>query len=151
MTETEYEMRGALRAFYYFAYGVNMSSNHVSGLCTGARRISAAVLDDHRFRINSAGWATVVREQGSRVHGTLWRVDQACFEALDAFEGVPEGLYRRQTLEIDSPIGRTTAEIYLATFTEAGRPDPRYIDAIIRAATENDLPGSYLHELESWR
>lgn len=58
----------------------------------------------------------LVRDAEDRegVTGELWEVDAACLARLDAFEGVPEGLYAREPFHLaEFPAGAASrAELY---------------------------------------
>ena len=56
------------------------------------------------------------------VTGELWDVDAAALAHLDDFEGVSEGLYRRERVQLDSPAGPTTAYTYLYARPVDGLP-----------------------------
>ena len=47
------------------------------------------------------------------VTGELWDVDAAALAHLDGFEGVAEGLYRRELVRLESSSGFDTAHAYL--------------------------------------
>ena len=63
--------------------------------CPGAKMIGTATLRRHRFIIMANGYASVVPASSSEVHGILWRVTPRDLVALDAYEDVAGGLYRR--------------------------------------------------------
>ncbi len=46
------------------------------------------------------------------VTGELWEVDAAALARLDAFEGVPEGLYRRESILLQPPHDTLPVESY---------------------------------------
>jgi len=56
------------------------------------------------------------------VVGEVWSVDAQGLSALDAFEGLPEGLYRREPLELQSPYDRQQVEAYVYAREISGRP-----------------------------
>jgi len=56
------------------------------------------------------------------VTGELWDVDAAALARLDDFEGISEGLYRREFVPLASPVGQTTAYTYLYARPVAGLP-----------------------------
>ncbi|MBS0662768.1 MAG: gamma-glutamylcyclotransferase [Verrucomicrobia bacterium] len=55
------------------------------------------------------------------VVGEVWEVADSALPQLDAFEGVPEGLYRRERVLLQSP--HQTADAYLYARSIEGRPD----------------------------
>ncbi len=60
----------------------------------------ATLVEYRRLELASLGHAVVVPEAGGEVEGLLYRgLTEADYERLDAYEGVAEGLYRRQAAE----------------------------------------------------
>ena len=55
------------------------------------------------------------------VTGELWEVDTPCLAALDEFEGVPEGLYRREIVPLAAPHANRPVTAYIYARTTAGR------------------------------
>jgi len=53
------------------------------------------------------------------VTGELWSVSAECLEALDRFEGLAEGLYRREAVPLDKP--HLSADAYLYAQSGEGR------------------------------
>lgn len=57
------------------------------------------------------------------VQGEVWAVDRATLAALDAFEGVPEGLYRRAAVPLAPPFHQRAIDTYLYLRDVRGCPD----------------------------
>ena len=55
------------------------------------------------------------------VQGELWSVDNDALARLDAFEGLPEKLYRRDRVTLASPHESTVVETYYYLRTSRGR------------------------------
>jgi len=55
------------------------------------------------------------------VVGEVWSVDPAARQRLDIFEGVPEGLYRREPVPLQPPFASQEVEAYVPTPPIAGR------------------------------
>ena len=114
--------------------------------CPGARLLGASRLPGYRFVIARAGLAGVDPDPSSDVHGVLWRLSPADVAALDAFEGVDEGLYRKVVFSIDGgPV-----LLYVPEDRERGTPAPAYLSSVIAAAKRHGLPEDYVKELEGW-
>lgn len=47
------------------------------------------------------------------ITGEMWQVDAAALHRLDLFEGVPEGLYHRERLALQTPFEHGPVETYL--------------------------------------
>lgn len=56
------------------------------------------------------------------VTGEVWSVDAACLRQLDEYEGVAEGLYRREPIALLPPFAAATVETYVYALDVAGRP-----------------------------
>ena len=57
------------------------------------------------------------------VTGEVWSVDAACLAELDRFEGLSEGLYRRESIRLLPPFAGRTVETYLYARSVEGRAD----------------------------
>jgi gamma-glutamylcyclotransferase (GGCT)/AIG2-like uncharacterized protein YtfP len=137
----------------YFAYGSNMCRNQMARRCQGAESQGLALLSQHRFIINSRGYASVIPHPASRVHGVIWHLTDEQIQTLDHYEDVAHNLYRKKTIRVISDGGTHSfpAMTYVSTHTEQGQPRPPYINSILEAAREFGFPADYLKELESWQ
>ena len=134
----------------HFSYGANMSRAVMRRYAPAARALGAAELADHRFVITADGYASVRPERGRRVHGVLWRITPQDRVALDGWENVGGGLYRAVTLPVRQAGRRMPALVYLARPSGEGRPKPGYIELVMAAAREWDLPPDYIDGLQRW-
>jgi gamma-glutamylcyclotransferase (GGCT)/AIG2-like uncharacterized protein YtfP len=57
------------------------------------------------------------------VVGEVWSVDAQGLERLDRFEGIHEGLYRREPLRLMPPFDQQTVHAYISELSIKGRPD----------------------------
>ncbi|MFO1450792.1 MAG: gamma-glutamylcyclotransferase family protein [Opitutaceae bacterium] len=64
------------------------------------------------------------------ITGELWEVDDAGLAELDAFEGLAEGLYRRELVALFTPPGFGEAFAYVYARGVTGRPEigPSWVD-----------------------
>jgi gamma-glutamylcyclotransferase (GGCT)/AIG2-like uncharacterized protein YtfP len=135
----------------YFAYGSNMDQEQMSARCSGATPLATAVLAAHRFVINSEGVATVVSDPLLCVHGLLWSLTEQHESDLDEYEGVAEGIYRKENRSVLAASGqRVEALIYVATDCTEGPAQPGYFDRIVAAAARLAFPLEYQRELGKW-
>ena len=135
----------------HFAYGANMSRPVMRKYAPSARALGVAELADHRFVITADGYASVERSRGHTVHGVLWRIAPRDRVLLDTWENVGGGLYRAETLPVRGAGGRMAALVYFARPGPEGRAKSGYIELVIAAAREWDLPRSYIRALEAWK
>lgn len=57
------------------------------------------------------------------VIGEVWSVDADALEQLDRFEGVHEGLYRREAIPLLPPFAHQPIEAYIPALPVVDRPD----------------------------
>jgi cation transport regulator ChaC len=135
----------------YFAFASNMVPAQMAERCPGAASRGVAVLEDHRFHIGRRGYATVVGESGASVYGILWELRPAHEDALDVYEGVRHGLYRKVHLPVRSADGTThQAIVYVAGDPARGNAVAGYMEKVVAAAEAHSLPAAYVAELRSW-
>ncbi|HEU5217536.1 MAG TPA: gamma-glutamylcyclotransferase family protein [Gemmatimonadales bacterium] len=136
----------------YFAYGANMDPLHMAEHCPGAVRLGTAVLDGHAFGIGAGHYGTVRPGAGSAVHGVLWRLTPGDEAALDEFEGVAKGFYRKDTRQVRAADGAVvTAMIYRPVDDAPGIASRRYLERIIEVAEGLGFPEEYVGTLRSHR
>ena len=133
----------------YFAYGANLDMNHMSCTCPASVFMGHAELHGYRFLINRDGWATVVRDENSSVHGVLWILSEECERVLDIQEDVEGSLYRKDTVAVKTESGNNEAMIYVARTSEKGVPNPGYLERIIAWACNLSFPEPYRRHLQS--
>jgi gamma-glutamylcyclotransferase (GGCT)/AIG2-like uncharacterized protein YtfP len=130
----------------YFAYGANMERDAMRTRCPGAVALGTASLRGWRYVI-AQGYGSLLPAAGARVHGVLWRLTPRDYAALNIFESLDSGLYRRTTLTVDGPDGPRRALVYLGRRRGARRAMPGYQERLIVAATAWRLPARYVAEL----
>ena len=77
------------------------------------------------FRLYDVGGypgLVAVSDERDGVHGEVWAVDDADLERLDRFEGVAEGLYRREAVPLAAPFNAKTVDAYVFASGVGGRP-----------------------------
>jgi gamma-glutamylcyclotransferase (GGCT)/AIG2-like uncharacterized protein YtfP len=134
----------------HFAYGSNMDRAAMRRRCPTAAAIAPARLDGWRFVITRDGYASIVPAAGDCVHGLLWQLGSRDLAALDAYEAIDRGLYRRRTLPVAGAGGRVPALVYVARDPRAGRPRAGYQEGVVTAARAAGLPAAYVRALERW-
>jgi hypothetical protein len=149
----------------HFAYGSNMSRRGMRARCPHARAIGTITLQGWRFIIGRDGFASLVRQPGSRVHGVLWRLSTRDVAAINAYESVQSGLYVRRRLPVRLELGHApscaghaclsarlsaTALVYIARRRGIGAPHPGYVNLVVEAARDWRLPPAYIRSLARW-
>lgn len=65
------------------------------------------------------GLVTSAADRGGVV-GEVWSVDPAALQRLDAFEGVHQGLYRREPLPLQTPFAEQRIDAYVPVLETRG-------------------------------
>lgn len=118
--------------------------------CPTANEVGTAVLDGRRFVITADGYASVERHMGGVVHGVLWRLMPRDLAALNIYESVETGLYHCRRLAVRHERKQQHALVYVARPRGPGKPKPGYLELVIAAARDWNLPQSYVSELTRW-
>ena len=134
----------------YFAYGSNMCRAPMRARCPSAREVGIATLAGYRFMVTSDGYASVVPSPGDVVHGLVWRLVPRDLAVLNAYESLDTGLYRIVTLPVRLGSKQVAAMIYVARSRTPGLPRPGYLETVLTAARELDLPAAYVDTLARW-
>jgi gamma-glutamylcyclotransferase (GGCT)/AIG2-like uncharacterized protein YtfP len=134
----------------YFAYGSNMDAAAMQAHCPRSRALETGRLARHRLFIMAPGYASIMRDPRRDVHGVIWDVALADLRALDAYEDVAGGLYRKaQQPILRAGGGSVRALVYVGSSQAQGAPQAGYMEQVIAAARAWSLPPAYVRELES--
>jgi gamma-glutamylcyclotransferase (GGCT)/AIG2-like uncharacterized protein YtfP len=134
----------------YFAYGSNMDQAAMRALCPRSTPLGLARLMKHRVFVMAEGYASVRTDASGCVHGVLYDLALSDVPALDRYEEVSRGLYRK----ITQPVLRVGAApvramIYVGQTKGEGTPKPDYWQGILKNAKDWALPPAYLSYLGS--
>ena len=135
-------------AMHYFAYGSNLSIAAMTARCPAAVPISKATLPDHRLVFRT--WADVEPCPGHSVPGVLWTITSACETALDLYEDIAGGLYRRLTVSVerDGAGGVVQALIYRMNRAGYEPPDRDTLSLIAAGYADFGLHPRWIAEAE---
>ena len=128
----------------YFAYGSNMWNEQMLKRCPHSRKIGVAVLPGYRWIITSRGYASVVPSADDSVEGVLFELTTGDEEAMDRFEGVSVGHYRKQVLPVNLDGKSIDAMVYIDLITDEGEPKEEYIDRINAGLADAGLSDAYV-------
>ncbi len=134
----------------YFAYGSNMDTKAMQALCPKSRALGLARLAKHQIFVMEEGYASVRVEASAIVHGVLYDLALSDVPALDRYEEVSRGLYRK----VMQPVLRTGAApvralIYVGRSRVEASPKADYWRAILAVARDWALPQTYTSQLEA--
>ena len=132
----------------YFAYASNLDRAHMRKLCPRAQVLGPALLKRHMFFVAAGGYGSIAPRRNSLVHGVLWRVTARDIAALDDYESVAVGLYRKEGYAVHFGDRLLRALAYVANDATPGRPAARYRDMVLAAARGWDFPADYMRTLE---
>jgi hypothetical protein len=134
----------------HFAYGSNMSRALMRRRCPAAEALGTATLAGWRFVVNPDGFGSIAPQPGALVHGVLWRLNARDLAAVNAYESVESGLYLRRHLVVRCGGQPATALVYIARRQGEGQPRPGYIQLVVNAARDWELPDDYIRTLARW-
>ena len=131
----------------YFAYGANMERAAMRRRCRAAVALGSAVLRGWRFVI-VGGYGSLMPARGISVFGVVWRLTPRDLAALNAFESLDSGLYRRTMLTVELAGRRVRTLVYVGRQRGRRRPMPGYQQRLVEAAQEWRLPKDYIATLQ---
>lgn len=125
----------------YLAYGSNLNVGQMAHRCPGARPVESLLLEGYRLVFRNV--ADVIEDPGGTVPCGVWELTPPDVAALDRYEGVAGGLYRREwlhLLDIDSP-----CLVYQMNRTGFSPPAIHYLEIIREGYRDFGLPEEYLN------
>jgi len=139
----------------YAAYGSNMDPAQMLQRCPSSPFSGTGWIPGWRltFGAEEFGWegalATLVPvdDDSPGVFVALYDLTEADERALDAWEGVDHGLYRKVRLRVHTLAGDVVASAYALDAFEGGLPSARHLGAIADAAEAAGAPDDYLLDL----
>jgi len=140
----------------YFSYGSFLDSETLRRNCPGARFVTKANLPNYEVRFNflsktyGGGVTGVEPAPGKVARGVVYDVSPEELERLDSIEGVPQGIYYRQTiLVVDEKGELVEVETYRTTDPKGPfRSTRRYVGLMLKGAKEHGLDPGYVRELQ---
>jgi gamma-glutamylcyclotransferase (GGCT)/AIG2-like uncharacterized protein YtfP len=139
----------------YAAYGSNMDPAQMARRCPHSPQQGTGWLQDWRLTFGGAdlGWegslATVVEDQGHQVFVVLYELSEPDEEALDRWDGVTLGYYRKAKVRIATLDGDLLAWLYVLNDYEGGLPSARHLGILADAAEAAGAPADYVAELRA--
>ena len=141
----------------YFSYGSFLDSDTLRRHCPNAIYKGKAILPNWELQFNFMsltykGGVTGIEPATARlVRGVLYEVNNEELLNLDSIEGIPEGIYYRQTIYVIDESGKAVKTATYRTTNPKGpfKPTKRYIGLMISGAKECGLDPDYVKELES--
>ncbi len=141
----------------YFSYGSFLDFKTLKKHAPNAKYMKRAVLHDFEVQFNflsktyDGGVTGVEPAAGKKALGILYNVPPDEIAKIDIVEGVPAGIYYRQTVTVVDEDGKEhRAETYRTSDPKGPyTPTRRYLGIMIKGAKEHGLDPDYVKELET--
>lgn len=138
---------------YYFAFGSNLNHAQMKWRCPDAVPFNKLYLPDGRLVFRNVADAEFC--PGSLLPGGLWKITPACERALDLYEGVLGGVYKKKyiTIRIKSQGNEPQKALYYTMNDKSIMPPSvEYIEKIAQGYRDFGLDLAYLDEAlsRSW-
>lgn len=140
----------------YFAYGSNMSADQMAKRVKSSRWLDTGFVSDYRIEFNrkgtyrAGGVASIVHAAGARTYGVVWEIPETEVAVLTKIED-PQA-YEPVMVDVNNDSGKSYKCLAYRSFPQGlFRPDPEYLDIVINAAREAQLPADYISSLEAFR
>lgn len=112
-----------------FAYGSNLNMEQMERRCPNAFPLARMRLRGRRLVFRSV--ADCIAEPGAVCHGGIWVITPECEEVLDRYEGVRNGMYRKEYVPISAfPEHGERMLIYVMNSTGIMPPPASYLAGI---------------------
>ena len=134
----------------HFAYGANMHRDVMAKYAPCARYVGVAKLENYRFIITADGYASVESMRTAVVYGVLWGLTPRDRFSLDIWEGLACKLYAAETLAVRCACRCRRALVYIAHARQGRLAKPGYMELVVAAALERQLPEAYIRSLRRW-
>jgi gamma-glutamylcyclotransferase (GGCT)/AIG2-like uncharacterized protein YtfP len=128
----------------YFAYGSNLWRQQMKRRCPGYREIGAGRLSGWRWIITTRGYASIVLSENDYVLGIVYELTEIDEQNMDRFEGVDQGSYRKEILDIEVLGSVMSCLVYIDPVTEEGPSKEEYIDRINNGIRDAGFPVDYV-------
>jgi len=128
----------------YFAYGSNMWNQQMIERCPQNVKIGTGHLPSFRWIISRRGYATIIKSEGSEVHGVLFQITRSDEDRLDKREGFHSGCYFKAEVIVRFGDIEVDAFTYVDHVSEEGSAKAEYIQKINLALADAQLPESYV-------
>jgi hypothetical protein len=141
----------------YFSYGSFLDPETLKRHCPKAVYKGNAILPNWEVQFNFMsrtykGGVTGIEPAVAKLAlGVLYEVDNDELLHLDSVEGVPDGIYYRQTIYV---VGESRKAVKAATYRTTNpkgpfQPTKKYLGLMINGAKEHGLDPDYVKELEA--
>lgn len=120
-----------------FSYGSNLCMAQMARRCPKAETLGRLTLSD--WRLVFRGVADCIAEPGAVCYGGLWRITSECERALDRYEGVGRGTYRKDYIRLEGHLDDEVL-IYCMNSTRVFPPSVDYLASITEGYRDFAMP-----------
>ena len=128
----------------YLAYGSNLNVAQMALRCPRAVKVGKSTIPNTRLVFR--GVADIEPCEGAEAHVGVWSITEACEVALDRYEGVRGGLYRKEYLplriRVDGEEMEEKALVYVMNSHSYEEPGIGYYNVCKRGYQDFGLPVS---------
>ena len=128
----------------YVAYGSNTYAPQMNRRCPEARLVGTGMLKDYELEFRGA--ATVVHKPGAQVPVVLWEITELNEIRLDVCEGVPNGVYHKDTVTVELDGKPVTGMLYVKNGGSIFPPKEGYAKRMLLGYRQNGLDVQYIHD-----
>jgi len=129
----------------YFAYGSNLWLKQMINRCPDNSLLGKGFLEGYRWIISKRGYANIVQSANDTVIGIVYEIAQSDERELDCFEGVDNGSYKKEMLDVIITGKRYGCLVYIDPIIEEGAPKEEYINRINQGIIDAELPIEYVN------
>lgn len=140
----------------YAAYGSNLDPALMRERCPHSPLVGTGWLEGWRLTFGGAelGWsdgplATIVEDPDDRVFVAVYDLHAFDESALDRWEGVSSGLYRKLRLRVAALDGDKIARVHVLHAYEGGLPSSLHVQMVADAAERAGAPDDYVKGLRA--
>ncbi len=134
---------------WYFAYGSNLYKKRLRDRIGNWQNSRKGILENYELTFDSRGYADVIEKLDARVYGALCLFTDEQMETLDRYEGVPKGIYRRETVNVKVNGELVKAITYVKVRKTAfSTPPAEYLELIISGLEEHDFDENIIEEIK---
>jgi gamma-glutamylcyclotransferase (GGCT)/AIG2-like uncharacterized protein YtfP len=140
----------------YFSYGSFLDSATLKKHCPKTVYGGKALLPNWEVQFNflsrtyNGGVTGIEPAPAKLVRGVLYEMNDDELLHLDSIEGVPDGIYYRQTIYVVDDLGKAVKAATYRTTNPKGpfKPTKKYVGLMISGAKEHGLEPDYIKSLE---
>lgn len=146
----DFDGGGFLKRKLYAGYGANVNKDGMAERCSDAEVYGTGFIEGYRLEFRKV--ATIEKSDDDKVPVVVWRISDDDEAQLDKFEGVANGLYRKDVLNVTLNSGEIAeAMVYILEKDLPKTPPVKvYLNKIKEGYQQFGLDLDYLCEALKW-